>query len=63
MRPLRLGYIVRVEFQLPEGRPSRSKPGLATLTFQYVLKNQLDEDVLSTRMIQMLNCRPGAAQS
>ena len=63
LRPLRLGDVVRVEFQLLEGRPSRSKPGLATLTFLYVMKNQRDEDILSMRMIQMLKCRPGEAQS
>jgi acyl dehydratase len=62
LRPLRLGDIVHVEFQLIEGRPSRSKPGLATMTFQYVMKNQRNEDVISMRMIQMLKCRPPKGQ-
>ncbi len=60
LRPLRLGDIVHVEFDLLEGRPSRSKPGLATVTFRYVVKDQNGEDVLTMRMIQMVKCRPSA---
>ncbi len=58
LEPLRVGDVVRVEFRLLEGRPSRSKPGLATVRIAYAVKNQRDETILDLEMTQMIKCRP-----
>lgn len=57
LRPLRLGDIVHVEFKLIDGRPSKSRPGIATTRFRYDVINQHREIVLSATFIQMIKCR------
>jgi acyl dehydratase len=58
--PMRAGDKVRVEFSLVEGRPSRSRPGLAAVTFAYAVRNQADRTLLTLKMSQLVRCRPSA---
>jgi acyl dehydratase len=56
--PVREGDFVHAEFWLSEGRPSKTRPGIATATFTYRVCNQKNETVLTLRLIQLLKCRP-----
>jgi acyl dehydratase len=57
VKPVYAGDVVRVEFFLLESRPSQSQPGRAVGKFQYEMKNQRDEVVLTLRMIEILRSR------
>jgi acyl dehydratase len=56
--PVREGDRVRVEFGLIEGRPSRSKPGIASVVFAYTMLNQRDETVMTMKLLQLVRRRP-----
>ena len=57
VKPVHVGDVVRAEFFLLESRPSKSRPGAAVAKFQYEMKNQRDEIVLTLRMIEVLRSR------
>jgi acyl dehydratase len=58
--PVREGDRVRVEFGLIEGKPSRSKPDIASVVFAYTVLNQRDETVMTMKLLQLLRRRPGS---
>lgn len=58
LKPVRPGDTVRVEFFLLESRHSRTHPDWAISKFQYEMKNQRGEVVLSLKMLQILRRRP-----
>jgi acyl dehydratase len=59
LKPVRPGDTLRVEAEVIEAVPSRSKPdrGLARIAYRYI--NQRDEDVLTFRAMHLLRRRPG----
>lgn len=61
LRPVKEGDVIHAEFQLVDGAVSRSRPGLASATFLYEMKNQHGETVLTLKLIQLLRRRPGSA--
>ncbi|MDR3464790.1 MAG: MaoC/PaaZ C-terminal domain-containing protein, partial [Xanthobacteraceae bacterium] len=58
LRPVRPGDTLRVEIEVKEVRPSRSKPdrGIARMSYRYV--NQKGEDVLTVTSMQLMKRRP-----
>lgn len=61
LKPVREGDAVRVEFGLVEGAPSKSRPDVARATFQYNMKNQHGETVMTLKLHQLLRRRPPGA--
>jgi len=56
--PVREGDRVRLEFSMVEGKPSRSKPDIASTVFAYTMKNQHGETVMTMKLVQLLRRRP-----
>ena len=56
--PLRAGDVVHTRFWLIKGRLSSTRPGAGVATFQYEVRNQLDELLLTLQLAQLLRCRP-----
>ena len=62
-RPVRAGDLVHVEFFLLESRQSASKPDRQIVRFQYEMKNQDGEIVLTLQMLQVLKRRSARVES
>lgn len=60
LKPVRPGDFIHVEFFLVESRQSASKPDRQVVRFQYEMKNQRAEIVLTLQMIQVLRRRSPA---
>jgi acyl dehydratase len=58
LKPVRVDDVVHVELFLLEMTPSKSKPERAVARFQYEMKNQHDETVLTLQMLQIVRRRP-----
>jgi len=58
LAPVHAGDVVHVEFLLAESRPSKSQPDRQVVKFQYEMKNQRSELVLTLEMLQILRRRP-----
>lgn len=56
--PLRAGDVVHARFWLLEGRPSNTRPGAGVATFQYEVRSQRDEVLLTLQLAQLLKYRP-----
>ncbi len=54
LKPVRPGDTLRVELEVMEKTPSRSKPDRGILRIAYRIKNQKDEDVLTFLAMQLL---------
>jgi acyl dehydratase len=54
LKPVRPGDTLRVEFEVMEKTPSRSKPDRGILRMAYRIKNQKDETVLTFLAMQLL---------
>lgn len=61
LKPVREGDTIHAEFELAEGRPSASRPGIARATFDYRMLNQHGETVMTLSLIQLLRLRPAGA--
>ena len=55
--PVLIGDTVKVESEVIEARPSKSKPRAGILRFKNTVKNQRDEDVASWETIVMVSRR------
>jgi acyl dehydratase len=60
LKPVRPGDTLRMEGKVVETRPSKSRPDRGTMRMAYVVKNQIDEDVLSFTAIHILKRREEA---
>lgn len=56
-RPVRAGDTIRVEFEVVEVRPSRSRPDRGTVRMAYATYNQRDEVVMTLSAPQIVACR------
>jgi len=56
--PVFIGDTVRVEAEVIEARPSKSRPGVGILKFKNTVKNQRDEDVATWETALMVGMRP-----
>lgn len=56
--PVFIGDTIRVESEVIEARPSKSRPGAGILRFKNTVKNQRDEDVASWETAIMVSTRP-----
>jgi acyl dehydratase len=63
LAPVRAGDVVHVEFFLVESRQSESQPDREVVKFQYEMKNQRGEVVLTLQMLQILRRRPSERAS
>ena len=63
LAPVHAGDAVHVEFFLVESRQSKSQPDREVVKFQYEMKNQRGELVLTLEMLQILRRRPGECAS
>jgi acyl dehydratase len=59
LHPVRPGDTLRSEVEVVDARPSRSKADRGMLIMAFKIRNQHDENVLTTRMMQMVLRRPG----
>src|SRR3546814_5713745 len=57
LKPVREGDTIHAEFQLSEGAPTSSRPGIARATFDYRMVNHSREVVMTLQLIQLLRCR------
>ena len=57
LKPVHAGDVVRVEFLLLNSRRSRTHPDGCISVFQYEMRNQRDDIVVSLKMTQILRCR------
>jgi acyl dehydratase len=60
LAPVRPGDTIRVEAEVLEKRPSRSKPDRGTVVIAYLVKNQRDEPVMSYRVLHIFRRSPEA---
>jgi acyl dehydratase len=60
LTPVRPGDTIRVEAEVLEQRPSQSKPDRGTVVIAYVVKNQIDEAVMSYRVTHIFRRAPSA---
>jgi acyl dehydratase len=58
LKPVRVDDVVHVELFLVEMKPSTSRPDRAFARFQYEMKNQRGEVVLTLQMLQIVRRRP-----
>ncbi len=58
MAPVFIGDTIRVESEVIEARPSKSRPGAGILRFKNTVKNQRDEDVATWETALMVSTRP-----
>lgn len=56
--PVRPDDTIRVEGEVVEVRPSRSRPDRGTVTIAYTVVNQHGDKVMSFRIPHILRCRP-----
>jgi len=56
--PVFIGDTIRVEAEVIEARPSKSRPGAGILRFKSAVKNQRDEDVATWETALMVSTRP-----
>ena len=56
--PVFIGDTIRVESEVIEARPSKSRPGAGILRFKNTVKNQRDEDVATWETAIMVSMRP-----
>jgi len=56
--PVFIGDTIRVESEVIEARPSKSRPGAGILSFKNTVKNQRDEDVATWETALMVCMRP-----
>jgi len=56
--PVFIGDTIRVESEVIEARPSKSRPGAGILRFKNTVKNQRDEDVATWETALMVSMRP-----
>jgi acyl dehydratase len=59
-RPVRPGDILRLELEIVEVRPSRSKPDRGTVRLRYVTRNQRNETVMTLMATALVPKRPVA---
>ncbi len=57
-RPVRPGDILRLELEIVDVRPSRSKPDRGTVRLRYVTRNQKDETVMTLMATALVPKRP-----
>jgi acyl dehydratase len=57
LRPVRPGDTLRTRAEVLEVRPSQSRPDRGTVRMAYVVKNQIDEDVLTFTAIHIFKRR------
>ena len=57
LKPVRPGDTLRVEMEVLEKRPSRSKPDRGFVRFKYTTFNQEDELVMTMECPQIVSCR------
>ncbi len=53
--PVFIGDTIRVELEVIEARPSKSRPGAGILKFRNIVKNQRDEEVATWETAVMVN--------
>jgi len=56
--PVFIGDTIRVELEVIEARPSKSRPGVGILTFKNTVKNQRDEEVATWETAVMVSMKP-----
>ena len=56
--PVFIGDTIRVESEVIEARPSKSRPGAGILKFKNTVRNQRDEDVATWETALMVSTRP-----
>jgi len=56
--PVFIGDTIRVEAEVTEARPSKSRSGAGILRFKNTVKNQRDEDVATWETALMVSTRP-----
>jgi len=56
--PVFIGDTIRVELEVIEARPSKSRPEAGILKFKNTVKNQRDEEVATWETAAMLNKKP-----
>ena len=57
-RPVRPGDVLRLELEIVEVRPSRSKPDRGTVRLRYVTRNQKNEVVMTLEATALVPKRP-----
>ena len=57
-RPVRPGDVLRLELEIVEVRPSRSKPDRGTVRLRYVTRNQKNEVVMTLEATALVPRRP-----
>ncbi len=60
LAPVRVGDVIHAEFALVEGVPSKSRPGVVRVAFDYTMVNQRGEPVMTFRLLQLLKRRPAS---
>jgi len=58
LAPVFIGDTIRVESEVIEARPSKSRPGAGILRFKNIVKNQRNEDVATWETAIMISTRP-----
>jgi len=56
--PVFIGDTIKVESEVIEARPSKSRPGAGILKFKNTVKNQRDEDVATWETALMVSTKP-----
>ncbi|MGQ9460217.1 MAG: MaoC/PaaZ C-terminal domain-containing protein [Candidatus Bathyarchaeaceae archaeon] len=56
--PVFIGDTIRIESEVIEARPSKSRPGAGILRFKNTVKNQRDEDVATWETALLVSMRP-----
>jgi len=59
-RPVRPGDVLRLELEIAEVRPSRSKPDRGTVQLRYVTRNQKNEVVMTLEATVLVPKRPAS---